>query len=63
MNSRTEQGPTVIVIDDDGAVREALSNLFRSIGLQVKVFASASEFLKSKLSDGPCWYWTSDYRS
>jgi FixJ family two-component response regulator len=54
MNSRTEQGPTVIVIDDDGAVREALSNLFRSIGLQVKVFASASEFLKSKLSDGPC---------
>jgi FixJ family two-component response regulator len=43
MNSRTEQGPTVIVIDDDGAVREALSNLFRSIGLQVKVFASASE--------------------
>jgi FixJ family two-component response regulator len=54
MNPRTEQPSTVIVVDDDGAVREALSNLFRSVGLQVKVFASAPEFLQSKLSDGPC---------
>jgi FixJ family two-component response regulator len=54
MNPRTEQRSTVIVVDDDGAVREALSNLFRSVGLQVKVFASALEFLQSKLSDGPC---------
>jgi FixJ family two-component response regulator len=54
MNPRTEQRSTVIVVDDDGAVREALSNLFRSVGLQVKVFASAPEFLQSKLSDGPC---------
>lgn len=54
MIPRIEQQPTVIIIDDDGAVREALSSLFRSVGLQVKVFASAPEFLQSKLSDGPC---------
>jgi len=54
MTPRIEQQPTVIIIDDDGAVREALSSLFRSVGLQVKVFASAPEFLQSKLSDGPC---------
>jgi FixJ family two-component response regulator len=50
----TEQRSTVIVVDDDEGVREALSNLFRSVGLQVKVFASAPEFLQSKLPDGPC---------
>jgi FixJ family two-component response regulator len=54
MNPRAEQQPTVFVIDDEGAMREALSSLFRSVGLQVKAFASAPEFLQSKLSDGPC---------
>jgi FixJ family two-component response regulator len=54
MNPPAEERPTVVVVDDDGAVREALSSLFRSIGLGVKAFASAPEFLKSKLSDGPC---------
>jgi FixJ family two-component response regulator len=53
MNPRVEQQPTVIIIDDDDAVREALSSLFRSVGLQVKLFASAPEFLQGKLSDGP----------
>jgi FixJ family two-component response regulator len=49
MNPRTEQRSTVIVVDDDGAVREALSNLFRSVGLEVKVFASALEFLSKQI--------------
>ena len=39
--------PTVIVIDDDPAIREALSGLFRSVGFQVKLLASVGEFLKS----------------
>lgn len=41
----------VFVIDDDAAMREALESLFRSVGLQVKVFASAPEFLESKRPD------------
>jgi FixJ family two-component response regulator len=41
----------VFVVDDDAAVRETLSSLFRSVGSQVEVFGSAHEFLKSKLRD------------
>ena len=41
--------PVVFVIDDDASVREALSNLFRSVGLRVEVFGSAHEFLQSTL--------------
>jgi FixJ family two-component response regulator len=44
---------TVYVIDDDASLREALARLFRSVGLQVKAFASAGEFLRNKLTDGP----------
>lgn len=37
--------PTVFVVDDEAAVREALARLFRSAGLHVERFASADEFL------------------
>ena len=40
---------TVFVVDDDQSVRDALSSLLRSVGLRVETFASAAEFLKSKL--------------
>ncbi|WP_407167500.1 response regulator transcription factor [Bradyrhizobium sp. ORS 111] len=43
----------VFVVDDDASVRDALSNLFRSVGLRVKVFTSAHEFLQHKLPDAP----------
>jgi FixJ family two-component response regulator len=43
--------PIVYVIDDDAVMREALSSLFRSIGLQVQVFSSAPELLQSKLAE------------
>jgi FixJ family two-component response regulator len=42
--------PIVYVIDDDEVMREALSSLFRSIGLQVQVFSSAPELLQGKLA-------------
>jgi hypothetical protein len=45
--------PVVFVIDDDASVRAALSSLIRSVGLRVEVFASASEFLAAKRTDGP----------
>ena len=37
--------PTVFVVDDDEAVRKAVSRLLRSAGIAVAVFASAREFL------------------
>jgi FixJ family two-component response regulator len=53
MTGPVEPQPIVYVIDDDAALREALSSLFRSVGLEVKLFASASEFLHGKLPDAP----------
>ncbi len=35
----------VAVIDDDISVRESLQSLIRSVGLEVKVFESAEEYL------------------
>jgi FixJ family two-component response regulator len=43
----------VYVIDDDAAVRTALSGLFRSVGLHVELFASATELLQRKLPETP----------
>ena len=45
--------PTVFVIDDDEDMRNALGNLFRSVGHEVKLFGSAAEFLKDASSDAP----------
>jgi FixJ family two-component response regulator len=47
------QEPIVFAIDDDASMREALSRLFRSIGMQAQIFASAQEFLKFKRPDTP----------
>jgi len=49
----TATTPTVIVIDDDQAIREALGSLIRSVGFQAKLLASAGEFLKSGRPEGP----------
>jgi FixJ family two-component response regulator len=45
--------PTVIVIDDDPAVRESISGLIRSVGFQVKMLASVDEFHQSGRPSGP----------
>ena len=45
--------PTVFVVDDDAAVREALSSLIRSVDLAVETFGSAAEFLRAKLPEAP----------
>jgi FixJ family two-component response regulator len=47
--------PLISVVDDDESVRESLDGLIRSVGLAVKVFASAEEFLNSDhLCDTDC---------
>ena len=49
----TEAQAVVFVIDDDEAIRQALQSLIRSVGLVVKTFASAREFLTSRRPDAP----------
>ena len=48
-----EISPVVFVVDDDPSVRKALDNLIRSVGFRVQAFASAHDFLHSKLPDAP----------
>src|SRR5260370_24287259 len=45
--------PTVLVTDDDPLTRGALSSLFRSVGLSVRTFASATELLEHPLPAVP----------
>ena len=44
---------TVLVIDDDPNVRASVGRLLRSLRIEVQVFASISDFLKSDPPDGP----------
>jgi FixJ family two-component response regulator len=46
--------PTVLIVDDDVSVREGLSSLFKSVGMDVELFASAPEMLRQRLPDAPC---------
>jgi FixJ family two-component response regulator len=52
-SSTVEAPATVIVIDDDPGVREALGSLLRSVGLQANLHGSVAEFLKARRPDGP----------
>jgi FixJ family two-component response regulator len=45
--------PTIIIVDDDAEVREALSSLIRSVGLQSKTLASVPEFINEGRPNGP----------
>lgn len=45
--------PTIYIVDDDAAFREALARLLRAGGYAVQTFASATEFLQSARSDAP----------
>src|SRR5262245_21149175 len=52
-NTMTENHSVVMVIDDDPSVRESLTYLDRSMGLNVETFGSAEEFLTRRRPDGP----------
>jgi len=45
--------PVVLVVDDDASMREALNDLFGSVGLNTLLFDSAPALLQSKLPDAP----------
>jgi FixJ family two-component response regulator len=48
-----ERAPIVFVVDDDPSVRRSIKRLIGSVGLQVELFGSAQEFLRSKRPDAP----------
>ena len=49
----TDTRPTVVVIDDDQSVREALQGLLETAALQVEVYASPREYMEGKRKDAP----------
>ena len=49
----TSDNPMVFVVDDDYRVREALSSLIASVGLDVTAYGSAAEFLEADKPDQP----------
>lgn len=49
----TDERAAVFVVDDDESMRRALDSLFRSVGLQVHLYASAQEFMRATRADVP----------
>ena len=43
----------VFVVDDDPSMRRSLETLLRSVGLDVRLFSSAQEFMQAKRPDAP----------
>lgn len=49
----TDEHPVILIIDEDPSMRATLADVMRSVGLAVQTFASAQDFLGSKLPDAP----------
>ena len=47
-----ESEPLVYVVDDNAAIRRTLQRLLKSVGLEVKTFGSARQFLDHERPDG-----------
>lgn len=46
MSTSTDEKQTVFIVDDDLAIRHAMSLLLRSVGLESETFATADDFLE-----------------
>jgi FixJ family two-component response regulator len=53
MPAMSEDEPTIVVIDDDPDILEALGALLRSVGWQVKLLSSVPEFIAAGRPKGP----------
>jgi FixJ family two-component response regulator len=53
MHESRQSNATIAIVDDDPSVREGLSSLIRSAGLQVETFESAQEFLARPGAEAP----------
>jgi FixJ family two-component response regulator len=47
MTRKIQEIYSVTIVDDDQAVRDALSNLLESVGMRVEAFTSAEDFVNS----------------
>src|SRR5262245_15299026 len=45
VTEKTQKRPTIMVVDDDSGVRNAMRSLLKSVGLDSALYASAQEFL------------------
>lgn len=50
---RADDEPTVFIVDDDPAVRDALENMVQSVGLHAVTFGATEEFLQAQRPDAP----------
>ena len=48
-----DEHPVIFIIDDDPSMRATLADVMRSVGLAVQTFASAQDFLGTRLPDAP----------
>jgi FixJ family two-component response regulator len=53
MPLQSEQKAVVHVVDDDPSMREALRDLFHSMGLGTRTYATARDFLATAVADAP----------
>src|SRR3546814_622592 len=53
MKLQSDQKAIVHVVDDYASMREALQNLFRSIGIEARTYATARDFLTTAVLDAP----------
>ena len=53
MPLQSDRKAIVHVVDDDPSMREALQDLFLSIGLETRTYATARDFLATAVSDAP----------
>jgi FixJ family two-component response regulator len=53
MPLQSDQRAIVHVVDDDASMREALQELFHSIGLEARAYATARDFLATAVPDAP----------
>ena len=51
--AKSSSSAVVVIVDDDAAIRASLDSLFRSVGLETRLFASPAELLGGPLPDGP----------
>jgi FixJ family two-component response regulator len=49
----TQVGATVFIIDDDADVRLSIQRLLKTVGLRAELFATAQDFLRRNIPDGP----------
>ena len=49
----SDANATILVIDDDAALRASIGRLLRSLDLEARLFASISEFLEADPPNGP----------